>query len=183
MDSLSLTPHPSFSGRPGPLLVVIADGVGVAPPGASNAVTEADTPTLDALTSGELYTELAAHGPAVGLPSDDDMGNSEVGHNALGAGRIFAQGAKLVNLAIETGAQVGGARRSVSTRRRLFSYQTRGMSTVYRSDVTRPSVTMRSICVEKSTGTSAIGIWARVAASRTTTRARSRSGAAPRSPR
>ncbi len=104
MDSLSLTPHPSFSGRPGPLLLVIADGVGVAPPGASNAVTEADTPTLDALTSGELYTELAAHGPAVGLPSDDDMGNSEVGHNALGAGRIFAQGAKLVNLAIETGA-------------------------------------------------------------------------------
>ena len=46
------------------------------------------TPTLDRLTSGELYTELAAHGPAVGLPTDDDMGNSEVGHNALGAGRI-----------------------------------------------------------------------------------------------
>ena len=104
MDSLSLRPHPSFSGRPGPVLVVVADGVGVAPPGASNAVTEANTPTLDRLTSGELYTELAAHGPAVGLPSDDDMGNSEVGHNALGAGRIFAQGAKLVNKAIETGA-------------------------------------------------------------------------------
>ncbi len=104
MDSLSLKPHPSFAGRPGPVLVVIADGVGVAPPGASNAVTEADTPTLDSLTSSELYTELAAHGPAVGLPSDDDMGNSEVGHNALGAGRVFAQGAKLVNKAIETGA-------------------------------------------------------------------------------
>jgi 2,3-bisphosphoglycerate-independent phosphoglycerate mutase len=104
MDSLSLKPHPSFPGRPGPVLVVIADGVGVAPPGASNAVTEANTPTLDRLTSGELYTELAAHGPAVGLPSDDDMGNSEVGHNALGAGRVFEQGAKLVNMAIETGA-------------------------------------------------------------------------------
>ena len=104
MESLTLKPHPSFSGRPGPVLVVIADGVGVAPPGASNAVTEANTPTLDRLTSSELYTELAAHGPAVGLPSDDDMGNSEVGHNALGAGRIFAQGAKLVNKAIETGA-------------------------------------------------------------------------------
>ena len=35
---------------------------------------------------------MKAHGTAVGLPSDDDMGNSEVGHNALGAGRIFAQG-------------------------------------------------------------------------------------------
>lgn len=35
---------------------------------------------------------VKAHGKAVGLPTDDDMGNSEVGHNALGAGRIFAQG-------------------------------------------------------------------------------------------
>ena len=102
--SLELTKHPSFTGRPGPVLLVIADGVGVAAPGPSNAVTVADTPTLDELTTGELYTELAAHGPAVGLPSDDDMGNSEVGHNALGAGRVFAQGAKLVNQAIATGA-------------------------------------------------------------------------------
>jgi 2,3-bisphosphoglycerate-independent phosphoglycerate mutase len=102
--ALELRPHPSFAGRPGPLLLVIADGVGVAPEAPSNAVTLADTPALDALTSGELYTELAAHGPAVGLPSDDDMGNSEVGHNALGAGRVFAQGAKLVNAAIATGA-------------------------------------------------------------------------------
>ncbi|HEY5664663.1 MAG TPA: 2,3-bisphosphoglycerate-independent phosphoglycerate mutase [Ilumatobacter sp.] len=97
---LELAPHPSFAGRPGPLLLVIADGVGVAPPAPSNAVTSADTPTLDRLTGGELYTELVAHGPAVGLPSDDDMGNSEVGHNALGAGRVFDQGAKLVNRAI-----------------------------------------------------------------------------------
>ncbi len=102
--SLALTPHPSFTGRPGPVLLVIADGVGVAPPGPSNAVTEASTPVLDRIESTELYTELAAHGPAVGLPSDDDMGNSEVGHNALGAGRVFAQGAKLVNRAIESGA-------------------------------------------------------------------------------
>jgi 2,3-bisphosphoglycerate-independent phosphoglycerate mutase len=102
--TLALNPHPSFSGRPGPVLVVVADGVGVAPPGASNAVTEANTPTLDELTSTELYTELAAHGPAVGLPTDDDMGNSEVGHNAIGAGRIFAQGAKLVNKALASGA-------------------------------------------------------------------------------
>jgi 2,3-bisphosphoglycerate-independent phosphoglycerate mutase len=101
--TLALDKHPSFAGRPGPLLLVIADGVGVAPEAPSNAVELADTPALDAITQGELYTELAAHGPAVGLPSDDDMGNSEVGHNALGAGRIFAQGAKLVNQAIANG--------------------------------------------------------------------------------
>jgi 2,3-bisphosphoglycerate-independent phosphoglycerate mutase len=41
-------------------------------------------------------TRLRAHGTAVGMPSDEDMGNSEVGHNAFGAGRVFAQGAKLV---------------------------------------------------------------------------------------
>jgi 2,3-bisphosphoglycerate-independent phosphoglycerate mutase len=46
---------------------------------------------------------VKAHGTAVGLPSEDDMGNSEVGHNALGAGRIFAQGAKLVDLALASG--------------------------------------------------------------------------------
>jgi 2,3-bisphosphoglycerate-independent phosphoglycerate mutase len=76
----------------------------VAPPTASNAVTEAEAPVFDRLTHSELSTDLAAHGRAVGLPSDDDMGNSEVGHNALGAGRIFAQGAKLVNAAIRSGA-------------------------------------------------------------------------------
>ena len=68
-----------------------------------NAVTEAATPTMDRLADTRLYRTLKAHGPAVGLPSDDDMGNSEVGHNALGAGRVFAQGAKLVGHAIESG--------------------------------------------------------------------------------
>ena len=100
--SLQLKKHPSFHGRKGPVVVLVADGVGVAPAGPSNAVTEANTPTLDKLLAQTLYTELAAHGTAVGLPSDADMGNSEVGHNALGAGRIFAQGAKLVNQAIDS---------------------------------------------------------------------------------
>ena len=101
--TLELTPHPSFTRRPGPVLLVIADGVGVAPDGPSNAVTEADAPVLDALFTNALSCRLRAHGPAVGLPSDDDMGNSEVGHNALGAGRVFAQGAKLVNAAMASG--------------------------------------------------------------------------------
>lgn len=101
---LTLHRHQAFSGRPGPLLLIIADGVGIAPAGPSNAVTEADTPSLDALLASPLSTQLLAHGAAVGLPSDDDMGNSEVGHNALGAGRIFAQGAKLVNKALADGS-------------------------------------------------------------------------------
>ncbi len=101
--SRSLRPHPQSISRSGPILVIVADGVGVAPPGPANAVHEAYTPTIDRLTGSELACQLAAHGEAVGLPSDDDMGNSEVGHNALGAGRIFDQGAKLVNKAIADG--------------------------------------------------------------------------------
>ena len=102
--ALALQRLEPFTPRTGPLLLVIADGVGIAPADPSNAVTMANAPRLDALTTSELSTQLLAHGPAVGLPSDDDMGNSEVGHNALGAGRIFAQGAKLVNAALHSGA-------------------------------------------------------------------------------
>ena len=101
--ALSLDQHSIFSGRPGPVLVVVADGVGITSNEEGNAVAQASTPTLDALIDSPLSTQLAAHGTAVGLPTDNDMGNSEVGHNAIGAGRIFAQGAKLVNQALETG--------------------------------------------------------------------------------
>ena len=105
--TLSLDSHPVFQGCSGPVLVVVADGVGIAPDAPHNAVTQASTPTLDALLDSDLSTQLAAHGTAVGLPTDDDMGNSEVGHNAIGAGRIFAQGAKLVNKALESGSIFG----------------------------------------------------------------------------
>jgi 2,3-bisphosphoglycerate-independent phosphoglycerate mutase len=54
------------------------------------------------------HTRLKAHGKAVGLPSDDDMGNSEVGHNAMGCGRVFNQGAALVSTSIATGALFTG---------------------------------------------------------------------------
>jgi len=101
--ALSLEPHASLTKPTGPVVVVVADGVGDAPHGPANAVSEAQTPVIDGLRSSPLATVIAAHGTAVGLPTDDDMGNSEVGHNAIGAGRIFAQGAKLVNQAIETG--------------------------------------------------------------------------------
>ena len=93
----------SFKGVEGPVVTIVMDGVGIAPEGAGNAVASAYTPTLDMLAKNYPMLKLKAHGTAVGLPSDDDMGNSEVGHNALGAGQVFAQGAKLVTQSIETG--------------------------------------------------------------------------------
>jgi len=101
--SYILTKSEKFTGRKGPLLLIIMDGVGIGKHDESDGVFAANTPCLDKLFVSELYTELQAHGTAVGMPSDDDMGNSEVGHNALGAGRVFNQGASLVNEAIESG--------------------------------------------------------------------------------
>ena len=79
------------------------DGVGFSKTGLGDAVTLANTPTLDWMLKNCPNTRLKAHGGAVGLPSDDDMGNSEVGHNAIGCGQIYSQGAKLVNESIESG--------------------------------------------------------------------------------
>ena len=101
--SLHLNKLKSFHGRKGPVLLIIMDGVGLGKADETNAAYLADTPNLDKLFKSDLYTQLRAHGTAVGLPSDDDMGNSEVGHNAMGAGRVFDQGARLVNAALKTG--------------------------------------------------------------------------------
>jgi 2,3-bisphosphoglycerate-independent phosphoglycerate mutase len=106
--SFTLKPHPTFPGRPGPLVFVVMDGVGIGRGDESDAVTLARTPTLDALRRGPTATTLRAHGTAVGLPSDSDMGNSEVGHNALGAGRVYDQGAKLVSHSIADGTLFRG---------------------------------------------------------------------------
>lgn len=85
--------------------VVVLDGWGEAKPDQYNCIHVAETPTMDSLKKGDpdKWRLVKAHGSAVGLPTEDDMGNSEVGHNALGAGRIFAQGAKLVDQALESG--------------------------------------------------------------------------------
>ena len=99
----------NFKGVQGPVLTIVMDGVGLAPDTVSNAVASAYTPTLDALMANYPMISLKAHGVAVGLPSDDDMGNSEVGHNALGAGQVFAQGAKLVTNSIESGKMFASA--------------------------------------------------------------------------
>lgn len=86
-----------------PVVLVIMDGVGESPEELGNMVRKATTPTLDELKGNCPWLAIKAHGTAVGLPSDDDMGNSEVGHNALGCGQIYSQGAKLVNESIESG--------------------------------------------------------------------------------
>ncbi len=98
----------SFKGVEGPVLTIVMDGVGIAPNNGANAVAAANTPTLDMLMEKYPMVALKAHGTAVGLPGDDDMGNSEVGHNALGAGQVFAQGAKLVSQSIESGKMFAG---------------------------------------------------------------------------
>ncbi len=100
---ISLKKSEKFAGIEGPLVTIVMDGIGIGSDGAENAVKKANTPTLDMLMSKYPTLALKAHGTAVGLPSDDDMGNSEVGHNALGAGQVFAQGAKLVSNSIESG--------------------------------------------------------------------------------
>src|SRR5262245_40020072 len=98
-----LAKHTGFAGGRGPVVACILDGVGIGAHDESDAVWLARKPNLDWLARHALTTSLCAHGTAVGMPSDDDMGNSEVGHNALGAGRIFDQGAKLVSAAIADG--------------------------------------------------------------------------------
>ncbi|MBR4863027.1 MAG: 2,3-bisphosphoglycerate-independent phosphoglycerate mutase [Oscillospiraceae bacterium] len=86
-----------------PIVLIVMDGVGKGDGGSGDAVTVAKTPTLDKLLAECPHTYLKAHGTAVGLPSDEDMGNSEVGHNALGCGQVYSQGAKLVGESIEKG--------------------------------------------------------------------------------
>lgn len=88
----------------GPVVLIIMDGIGLNEVTTGNAVKLANKPTLDKCFSNYPMLRLKAHGTAVGLPSDDDMGNSEVGHNAIGAGQVYSQGAKLVSKSIETGA-------------------------------------------------------------------------------
>ena len=81
-----------------PVVLCILDGIGWGRRDDGDAVWLAETPVLDRLMEANPWCLLQAHGTAVGLPSDEDMGNSEVGHNAMGAGRVFDQGAKLVNI-------------------------------------------------------------------------------------
>ncbi|MBN1685359.1 MAG: 2,3-bisphosphoglycerate-independent phosphoglycerate mutase [Spirochaetales bacterium] len=98
MENLKQTAN--FSGPKGPVVLLIMDGIGIGKYSEGDLVLSANTPNLDWLRANTPSGVLKAHGTAVGLPSDDDMGNSEVGHNAIGCGRVFEQGAALVNQAI-----------------------------------------------------------------------------------
>ena len=110
-----------------PCVLLILDGWGKAAPGPGNAVSQARTPRMDALLSSHPKGELKCMGRDVGLP-DGQMGNSEVGHLNLGAGRIVYQDIMRINLAIEDGslaanpvlAELAGAARAASGRVHLM---------------------------------------------------------------
>ena len=104
----ALKKNPSWKGRRGPVVLVIMDGVGYGKYREGDAVADSKMYNLEAIKAKSPHARLKAHGKAVGLPSDDDMGNSEVGHNAMGCGRVFNQGAALVSKSIETGAMFEG---------------------------------------------------------------------------
>ena len=104
-----LQKNPAFAGVPGPVVVIVMDGYGIPRHTVGSAIDAAQKPTLDRLFAEYPNITLRAHGTAVGMPSDDDMGNSEVGHNAIGAGQVYAQGAALVANAIADGAIWQGA--------------------------------------------------------------------------
>ena len=114
---------PAINSAAAPLVLAILDGVGLEDHTADNAVTGATAPFLHAAIDGHVGDKpvvslpIRAHGVAVGLPTDADMGNSEVGHNIMGAGRIFDQGAKQVEEAFRTGDIWGEAWQMVTARK------------------------------------------------------------------
>jgi 2,3-bisphosphoglycerate-independent phosphoglycerate mutase len=90
-------------GRRTPVVLVVLDGWGCAPPGPGNAVELAETPVFDRLWREYPHTTLKASGEAVGLPPGQ-MGNSEVGHLTIGSGRVLDQDLQRINRAIEDGS-------------------------------------------------------------------------------
>jgi 2,3-bisphosphoglycerate-independent phosphoglycerate mutase len=107
MDSLK--PLARYRGPQGPVILMIMDGIGIGRYEEGDLVRASSTPHLDWLRAHVPFTPLKAHGLAVGMPSDEDMGNSEIGHNAIGCGRVYDQGASLVNKAIESRSLFEGA--------------------------------------------------------------------------
>lgn len=100
----ALKKNMQWKGRRGPVVLLIMDGVGFGKYAEGDAVAAAKMDFLNKALRTFPNTKLKAHGTAVGLPSDKDMGNSEVGHNAMGCGRVYEQGAALVASAIKSGS-------------------------------------------------------------------------------
>lgn len=89
--------------RPGktkPIVLIVLDGFGIAPPSEGNAITQAKTPVIDSFYKNYPHGELLAAGESVGLPANEE-GNSEVGHLALGVGKVILQSLKRINVSIE----------------------------------------------------------------------------------
>jgi len=107
--TLKLEKIPNYSGPKGPVVLVVMDGVGIGKYAEGDYVLSANKPNLDWLLANCPHATLKAHGTAVGMPSDEDMGNSEIGHNAIGCGRVYDQGASLVAKAVNSGALYQGA--------------------------------------------------------------------------
>jgi len=109
LSKFKLEAHPDISKPEGPVMVCILDGFGFNTEDKWNGIHMAETPVYDGLRKVEKrFRTVRAHGTAVGLPSDADMGNSEVGHNALGSGQVVDQGARLVDIALEDGSAFSG---------------------------------------------------------------------------
>lgn len=92
-----------FFRRPRPVVLVILDGFGIAPDAEGNAITRARTPTFDALTMRYPAMTLRASGEEVGL-NWGEMGNSEVGHLAIGSGRVYYQTLPRISKALQDGS-------------------------------------------------------------------------------
>lgn len=88
---------------PRPVVLIVLDGWGIAPPSLGNAISQAKTPNISSFWSGYLHTQLNASGDAVGLPRGEP-GNTETGHLNLGAGQIVYQDLQRINMAIADGS-------------------------------------------------------------------------------
>lgn len=92
-----------ITSKPKPIVLIILDGWGIAPPSKGNAVSQAKTPNLNRLWHAYPHTQLEASGEVVGLPRGEP-GNSETGHLNLGAGTIVFQSLPRINMAIADGS-------------------------------------------------------------------------------
>ena len=103
----ALAKNDAWQGRKGPVVLVIMDGVGYGQYTEGDAVADAHMEALEKFHETCPVTRLKAHGTAVGLPPTKTW-QQRGSHNAIGCGRVFAQGAKLVSTSIETGAMFEG---------------------------------------------------------------------------
>lgn len=103
---------------PKPVVLCILDGWGISDGRDGNAPLLADTPTMDRITATCPHATLTTFGPDVGLPKGQ-MGNSEVGHTNIGAGRVVAMDLGQIDLAIEEGTFADNTELKVFTTRLL----------------------------------------------------------------